>query len=366
MPKKILSLLAVLSLTPIFAEDSWKRAEAGWNYEFPRDEFAHPDFKTEWWYFTGNLESEDGKRFGYQLTFFRQGLRPPDNREPVESRFVTDHIWFGHFAISELDRDRFHFGEQFSRESFDLAGSGDGDRVVWIKNWTLKRTGGESPGNYEMNAAVEDFSISFRLRPDKPPVFHGRDGFSPKSANEASASHYYSLTRLTTEGSLKIGDREFEVSGLSWYDREWSTSALTRDQAGWDWFAIQLENDFELMLFQLRDPDGNTNFASGTLIRPDGSSQAIAADEIRLKPTKTWTAPDSKVSYPIEWDVEIASLDVALKVAAALENQQLRMAAMTYWEGATTIRGSLGGKPVRGRGYLELTGYDGKMTPLSQ
>ncbi|MFT5468178.1 MAG: putative secreted hydrolase [Verrucomicrobiales bacterium] len=361
---------AIFALTAEEAEnsESWRKARPGWTYEFPRDEFAHPDFKTEWWYFTGNLENEAGRRFGYQLTFFRQGIRPPDDRAPTESQFVTDHIWFGHFAVSDIDRDEFYFEETFSRGAFEQAGSqlpDDENRIVWIPGSSLVRTESE-PGHYRLRAKAKEFEIDFEIHPAKPPIFHGVDGVSPKSNEPDAASHYYSFTRLKTEGSLMIDGSEFKVSGSSWYDREWSTSALSLDQAGWDWFAIQLEDGSELMLFQLRSPDGSTNFASGTFVRPDGSTEALSSDEIRFKPTEIWTAPNTKVAYPIEWSLRVPKLEIELEVVAAQKDQQLLMAAMIYWEGATRVSGKIRGKPVRGRGYLELTGYDGKISPLSQ
>ena len=367
-----IGLLLTLAPVPATASDtsglSWKKAKPGWTYEFPRDEFAHPDFKTEWWYFTGNLETKSGRRFGYQLTFFRQGVRPPANRPPVDSQFVADHIWFAHFAISDIDSEHFHHTEKFSRGAFEQAGSQPAaadDRVVWIDDWSLRKTD-EAPGHYTIEAATDAVAIKLELDTTKPAVFHGTDGFSPKSADVDSASHYYSFTRLQSKGTARIGDRDFAVAGSSWYDREWSTSALSRDQAGWDWFAIQLDDGSDLMLFQLRDPNGATNFASGTFVGADGKSRSLSAADIKLTPTKSWTAPDSKVAYPIDWRVEIPKLDLSLNIAAAQPNQQLLMAAMTYWEGATTIIGKKKGRAVTGRGYLELTGYDGKMTPLSQ
>lgn len=364
-------------LAPVlaFAADDdasdWRISKPGWDYEFPRDEFSHPDFKTEWWYFTGNLATtSDGRRFGYQLTFFRQGVRSPAERAQVQttSKFVTDHIWFAHFAISDLDRNQFRATERFSRGSFDEAGSGPAaaeEKIVWLKDWSLRKSA-ETPGHYQLRARADDFALELTLDTEKPPVFHGAGGLSPKSADPGNASHYFSFTRLKSRGVIELDGRKFDVSGSSWYDREWSTSALSRDQAGWDWFSIQLDNGAELMLFQLRQPDGTPNFTSGTLVASDGSSESLKAAEISLKPLETWQAPGSKVDYPIAWQAAIPSRAIDLRIRAAQPDQLLKLAALTYWEGATTVEGTADGKPVAGCGYLELTGYDGKMTALSQ
>lgn len=355
-----LTLLPILAAASDTSGLSWKKAKPGWTYEFPRDEFSHPNFKTEWWYFTGNLEAEGGRRFGYQLTFFRQGIRPPAERTPVKSEFVQDHIWFAHFAISDIDGGRFYHAEETSRGAFGQAGSG-GEHIVWIKNWTLDQSA-EDPGHYQFKAATDGFALDLKLEAAKPMVFHGKDGVSPKANDDSSASHYYSFMRLTSSGSLKIGNREFAVRGDSWYDREWSTSALSKDQIGWDWFAIQFDNGTELMLFQLRDPDGRANFKSGSFVNAAGEKSHLGADDFVLTPTQRWKAPDTGVDYPIEWKVELLARNEVFHIKAAQKNQQLRMAAMTYWEGATVIKG----ETANGRGYLEMTGYDGKMTPLNQ
>ena len=348
-------------------DPSWKRAEPGGSIILPDDETAHPDFKTEWWYFTGNLREKNGgkERFGYQLTFFRQGIRPPGQRASVESQFVTDSFWFAHLAISEVTNRKFHFEEQFSRGAFEEAGFGalGEKKIVWLKDWTLERTAAEA-GHYRIQAETDNIGLDLKLATAKPAVFQGEKGYSAKSSTPGNASYYYSFTRLLSDGGIRLGDRTFEVEGTSWYDREWSTSLLDKDQVGWDWFAIQFDSGNDLMLFQLRDADGAPTYESGTFVTKDGSSQQLKADQITLTPTKFWKSPETKARYPIAWTAEIPHLNGILQIQAAHPDQELRLAAMAYWEGAIEITGTLDGKPVNGRGYLELTGYAGALQSL--
>jgi len=353
------ALWAILTL-PVEAQ--WRQAAPGWEYAFPRDELAHPDFKTEWWYFTGNLrELSTGRRFGYQLTFFRQGIRAPGDRPAAQSKFVTDHFWFAHFAISDLAAKKFHATEQVSRGAFDEAGSGPGDRLVWNGDWSLRQP---RPGTYTLAAATDDFALQLDLESMKSPVFHGADGISAKSPDADNASHYFSHTRLSSKGSLRIGPRSFQVEGASWFDREWSTSVLGEGVAGWDWFSIQLDGNVELMLFQLRSRDGSPAFTSGTLIEAGGKTVSLADGEIEFHPGERWKNPKTGVAYPIEWRAEIPRLQLSLNVRAALPNQELRLAAVTYWEGATDIVGTRDGQAVKGVGYLEMTGYGSNLVGL--
>ncbi len=346
-------------LCAVSPADSWKRAQPGWTYQFPRDERSHPDFKTEWWYFTGNLrDAQSGRRFGYQLTFFRHGVRPPAERTPVKSRFVADHIWFAHFAVSDLKKRQFHVTEKVSRGAFSQAGSDDGGRIVWIDGWELRQA---ESGAYQLAAVSEDFAFSLDLRPTKPPVFHGEAGISAKSADPSNASHYYAHTALATTGNCRIGEQEFEVRGKSWYDREWSTSLLSRDQVGWDWFALQFDDGAELMLFQLRNPDGGADFSSGTYVRADGSALGLKNGDFTLTPKRTWTSKSSGGTYPVEWDASIPALNAKLRIRAAFDAQELRLSAANYWEGAIIVGGER-----TGRGYLEMTGYAGKIRGLSE
>lgn len=362
-PILCLFLMVVAASMACGEESSWRKATPGWTYEFPKDEFSHDDFKTEWWYFTGNLaEVETGRRFGYQLTFFRQGVRPPDSRTPVKSNFVVDHVWLAHFAISDLKNKDFYFDEKFSRGAFGKAGSGEQNRLVWINDWVLKPGSGQGDvGNYQFTVDSEEFGLELELATTKPPVFHGEDGVSVKSPDPSNASHYYALTSIASNGTLRIKDREFKVTGKSWYDREWSTSILSRDQVGWDWFAMQFEDGTELMLFQLRNPEGGVNFSNGTFIAKDGSTNQLKNGEFELVPDNTWKSKQSGGTYPVSWKASVPRLNLDLSIRAAFPDQELRLNIFNYWEGATIISGDR-----TGRGYLEMTGYAGQLQGLSE
>lgn len=348
------------ALLPLFgmAGEPWRLALPGWRYEFPRDHHAHPDFKTEWWYFTGNLESEDGRRFGFQLTFFRQGVR----RGPAESRFAVRDIKLAHFAVSELDAGRFRHAQKVSRGSFGEAGFSDGDRIAWIDDWEVAVTG---EGKFRLSARDKDFALGLDLSAAKPPVFHGENGVSQKAAGEGRASHYYSFTRLEAAGALELDGRRIPVRGLAWFDQEWATNQLTEEQKGWDWFSLQLDNGCDLMLFQIRLKDGGRDpFSHGTWVDANGKTTAIKNEDFELLPGRVWRSDETGGEYPVDWRIRIPKLGVDLAIAAALDGQELVLRPISYWEGSMKAKGVAGGQSVAGRGYLEMTGYAGGLVGL--
>jgi predicted secreted hydrolase len=363
----------------------WRTALHGWQYEFPRDHSPHPEFKTEWWYFTGNLRAENGRRFGYQLTFFRQGIRAPAQRGGEQSRFITGDLKFAHFAVTDVANGRFHFEQSLSRGAFDEAGFAKAEtasatrRLAWINDWTL--TMGEA-GNWEIAARNSSAELRLGLTPAKPWAIHGTNGVSQKAAGEGHASHYYSGTRLLSRGRLTIDGRAFEVEGESWFDHEWATNQLTPEQVGWNWFSIQLDDQTELMLYQMRTRDGRGGGArdkrgpdlgehgidpnsSGTFIARDGAARHLTRDDYTLKPTKFWTSKETGGRYPIAWEVSVPSLEIQLSVSTPVEKQELVLQPIAYWEGVIDIAGTRAGKSIRGHGYMELTGYAGELVGLS-
>jgi predicted secreted hydrolase len=343
------------------AAAQWRAAEPGWKYEFPRDHGSHRDFKTEWWYFTGNLQAVDGREFGYQLTFFRQGIGREGDLIPL-SRFVTRDIKFAHFTVSELTGKKFHFFQKISRGAYGEAGFGKGDLIAWIDDWMCK--GGEG---FSIRAADGDVAIDLSLRLAKPPIFHGADGISRKGAEPGQASHYYSLTRLKTSGTLRIRGEEIPVTGESWFDHEWATNQLGENQVGWDWFSLQFADGSELMLFQLRAKDGSRDpHSAGTFIDKEGRATEVGAGDFTLEPVEMWKSPGSGVSYPIAWRVGVASLGLDVQVKAAMEDQELLLQPITYWEGAVRAVGTRGGQPVQAKGYLEMTGYSGAVRGMQE
>jgi predicted secreted hydrolase len=350
-------LFLVLSVLATSIHADWRMALPGWNYEFPRDHQNHPEFKTEWWYFTGNLNAADGRQFGYQLTFFRQGVIPLDADIIPLSHFVTSSVKFAHFALSDLSTGRFHFFQKVSRGAYGEAGFGRGPRLVWIEDWSCTL---ENDGTFLIKANVDDLSLELALKPAKQPVVHGHEGISRKAEGEGRASHYYSFTRLSSEGMLQIGGEEIRVSGFSWFDHEWASNQLTADQVGWDWFSLQFEDGTDLMLFQIRTKDGGRDpNSAGTFVDPQGVATPLAEADFTLEPVTTWSSPASNGRYPVGWRITIPQLQMRLDVSAALQDQELRLKPIMYWEGSIRAHGSAGDKQIKGSGYLEMTGYAG-------
>ena len=363
--KIICLLVAVFSAVVSFpgtASEPWKRAEAGWQYEWPRDHLAHHDFKTEWWYFTGNLRSQDGRRFGYQLTFFRQGVRPPGSG-PVQSRFVTDSIKFGHFAVTDVSEGKFLFTQSIKRGAFGEAGFSAGSRLAWLGDWNLELA---EDGAFIVKGAHDGLELNLRLENAKPLVIHGEHGISVKSAEEGHASHYYSATRLRTRGSLSTSEGRFDVTGESWFDHEWATNQLAANQTGWDWFSIQFGDGTELMIYRLRLKDGTSDRASsGSWIAADGTVRHLKHDEIAMLPEEFWTSTKTGARYPIGWKIRIATLGLEITVRTPVEKQELALQPVSYWEGLIDVSGTREGRAVKGHGYLELTGYAGPIVGIS-
>jgi predicted secreted hydrolase len=358
----------------------WQVALPGWVYAFPRDHAVHPDFKTEWWYFTGNLQDAAGHAYGYELTFFREGVLPPGSSvaigQPGEprSRFVQNDFKFAHFAISDLSRGKFYFAQKTSRGAFGEAGfsgepgTGMADgRLAWLDNWSLTP---QADGAWRIVARTQTpapLAIDLRVVPTKTPVIEGAEGISRKAAGAGNASHYYSFTRLATTGTLTAGadGARQPVHGQSWFDHEWASNQLAPDQVGWDWFCCQFDDNTELMLYAMRRRDGSVDPASsGTLIDANGGTTYLARSDFSLRPLKTWHSPATQANYPIQWQVSIPSRQLALTVQPRLQDQELALPDISYWEGATSINGTRAGRAITGEGYMELTGYTGALKGL--
>ena len=349
--------------------DDWRAAEPGWKFEWPRDHAAHRDFKTEWWYFTGNLRAADGRRFGYQVTFFRQGVRAPGARAAVQSRFVVDDLKFGHFTITDVGAKQFHFSQQLLRGAFGEAGFGDlrkdspFTKLAWLGAWSL---GIGDDGAMQLRAGDGARSLELRLESAKPWALHGAAGLSTKAAVPGHASQYYSGTRMRSRGTLQIEGQQVAVEGESWFDHEWATNQLAPGQSGWDWFSVQLDDGSELMIYRLRKKDGTVDGASsGSFIAKDGSVRHLRLDELRLTPVKFWQSTKTRGKYPIGWRVEVPPLGIDLEVTTPVEAQELVLDPVAYWEGMIDVRGRREGRAVNGHGYLELTGYAGDVVGLS-
>jgi len=323
-------------------------------FSFPADHGPHPEFRTEWWYYTGNLATAQGRRFGFQLTFFRSALAP--EMPARSSAWATRQAWLAHFTVSDVEGGKFHSFERWSRGAAGLAGAQAQPFRVWVKDWSAASPGGDA---MRLAASEGDVGIDLVLRPGKPPVLQGERGLSRKSAEPGNASYYYSLTRMPATGTVHLGGESFAVTGDSWMDREWSTSSLGKDQVGWDWFALQLSDGWDLMLYRLRHPDGTADPASsGTLVAPDGGSRPLALAGFRIENAGEWRSPRSGAQYPASWRVQVPGEGLDLEIRPLLADQELDV-SFRYWEGAVEIEGTHRGRKVGGRGYVELTGYAG-------
>jgi len=326
--------------------EGFARAEMARDFEFPRDHGSHPQFRNEWWYYTGVLHTPARRQFGFELTFFRVALQA---RVLSGNAWRSNQVYFAHFAVTDVEGNRFHAFERMSRPANGLAGARAEPFAVWLEDW---RVAGR--GTWQLVAEQDQVALQLSLTPQMLPVLNGDHGLSRKSPG--NASFYYSMPRLIGEGALTIGNDRHEVQGLVWLDREWSTSALSDAQVGWDWFSLHLDDGSNLMLYRLRDRDGATDpFSAGTWSFPDGRVVQLQADSIHLQPHTFWTATDSG-RYPIGWDLLVPGHDLSLDVSALLENQWLNF-VVPYWEGAVSVTGRRAGHALTGHGYLELTGY---------
>lgn len=334
------------------------RADGTYTLSFPEDYGAHPDYQTEWWYYTGNLSDEDGRHFGYQLTFFRRALIPMIDRVARQSSFASDQIYMAHYAVSDVSTGKHHFFERFSRGAPELAGAASEPFAVWLEDWQVIQT---STDEYKLTAWQDGIEIEILLKDAKGTILHGEQGYSQKGPGQGNASYYFSQTRLFASGVVRIKGKEYEVSGTSWMDHEFSTSALSTGQVGWDWFSIQLDNYVELMVFQIRRADGSIDpFSSGTLVFPDSSTINLPYDSFNISVLDTWTSSRSGARYPTRWQINVPGYNLAIEINPYLVNQEMDV-SFKYWEGAVQIKGQMQDEDVRGTGYVEMTGYSESM-----
>ena len=358
----ILFLLVIIR--PALAEEpsNYLTITGPCNLEFPKDHGAHPGYRTEWWYYTGNLHSESGDLYGFQLTFFRSQISPPGAEKAwpnPPSAWRTQQIYSAHAAISDIAGKRHLQAELLSREALTMAGvlNRPPETVVYLKNWSA-RIDSEA---HVLNVDTDEFSYKLTLKPVKPPVLHGQAGYSLKGSSPERASCYYSYTRQEVDGRLTIGGKTFAVSGQGWMDHEFSTALLEPGIKGWDWFSVQLSDRTEIMVFLLRANDGGISaVSSGTFVDPEGKTRAIGKDEFAVTILDTWKSPHSKAVYPSRWRLRILPYSLDLTIFPNLADQEMQTSestGVTYWEGSVSVRGTRGANPISGQGYVELTGY---------
>jgi predicted secreted hydrolase len=354
--KSRLPCVAALFFFSAAAMAQYRVALPGYRYKFPQDHFNHPDFQTEWWYYTGNVKSADGHRFGFELTFFRQGV----NRDAKTiSIWEVRDLYFAHLALSDLNGGKFLHAERTNRAGPGIAGVSEGDRRIWNSNWQIAWRDNEQI----LQAIDERFALHLTLRSAKAPVAHGQNGVSQKAEGPGHASHYISLTRLNTQGEIELGSRKFQVTGTAWMDHEFFTHQLEADQVGWDWMSIQLQDNSELMLFDIRRKDGSIDpYSAGTFVDARGDTTHLRREEFSLEPMgDTWVSSVTRAVYPVRWKISVPRLGVALESSTLLPSQELVSSTgfvPAYWEGAVLFAGTKGRSPIGGVGYLEMTGYD--------
>jgi predicted secreted hydrolase len=373
------SSLSVAELLGGEAEGGYARALGPRPIRFPEDHGPHPDYKTEWWYFTGNLAEaleapeggesgaareavEGGRRFGFQLTFFRSALAP----QPLSGRtshWATRQLYMAHFAVTDVRAQRFAEEERFARGAVGLAGVMASPFRVWLEGWEA-RSVGDDLWPLRVRAQTEEVGLELQLRRAKPIVLQGERGYSRKGSDPGNASYYYSIPRMRARGQVRTAEGTFDVEGLVWLDREWSTSVLQEGQVGWDWFALQLSAGRDLMMYQLRRDDGSPDAHShAVLMDADGSKTELDAEEFTIEPTGWWTSEETGARYPSRWRLSAPALGLDLRVRSLVPDQELNV-SVAYWEGAVSVDGELEGRPTSGRGYAELTGYADAASPM--
>jgi len=343
-----LTFPAILTAGPLF-----KQAAPGRVLTFPKDHGKHPEFQTEWWYFTGNLRS-DSQEWAFQLTFFRRSLVKQQVRR--ESAWSVRDVYPAHFALTDVKNRRFFHTDLISREGPNLAAAAGDDLRVHVRDWIAQRQGEK----ILVTAREGDYALGLDLVPEKPAALHGEGGYSRKGAAESQASYYYSLTRLKAEGHVTFQGIKHRVRGLAWMDHEFGSSILLKNQVGWDWFSLQLDDGTELMVFYLRNKDGTLELPFGSFVNTNGRTTDLAGKKIVVSAKSKWTSPRTRATYPSGWTIEVPSEGIRLEIDPLVNDQELvtgRSTKIVYWEGAVAFQGWRKGKPVRGRGYVELTGY---------
>lgn len=349
-------ILALGDIT--FAEAEWETVQPPLSLEYPRDHGSHPEYQTEWWYFTGIASTAEGRRFGFQYTIFRRGVLPPSDTE-VRPAMFPDQIYFAHLAIADIRNGEFRHAERVRRGAGNLAGASTGDMHAWIENWEIKRDAGDIV-TIDAFDREEQIGLDLTLKPKKPLVYQGIDGYSQKGDNPENASAYVSWTRIEANGTVQWEGQQFEVMGEAWFDHEYGTSQLGEGVVGWDWFSIRLDDGRELMIYNLRQDDGSpAPQSSGTLVNEDGSTRHLQQADFEIESLDRWKSPNSGATYPSRWRITVPSADLDLQVRTLIENAELdvrQSAGTQYWEGPIAISGS-----ANGEGYVELTGYTHSM-----
>ncbi len=318
---------------------------------FPRDRGAHPEFRTEWWYITGEAFSTGSvpRRFGFQLTFFRSRV---DATQSMGSAFAAKQLVFAHAAITDVQGKKLWHDQRIAREGFDIAGASLQDMAIKLRDWSLKADG----KRYTAELPAADFGLSLQFNETQAVLLQGRQGLSRKGPDEKQASYYYSQPQLAVRGALSQGQQRLDIRGKAWLDHEWSEELLHPEATGWDWIGMNLEDGSALTAFRLRDKQGQALWDGGSFRSAQGSLYTFTRGEVIFKPVRSWKSPLTQTSYPVEWIVRTPA--DFYTVRAVIDNQELDSRSSTgsiYWEGLSDLIDSNGRKV--GSGYLEMTGY---------
>lgn len=340
---------AIAALSAQHDAAGFARALAPRNFVFPRDHASHDNFRSEWWYFTGHLRDVKQRPWGFQLTLFRFEMSA--DKTPSTSKWRTPQVLLGHFALTDIEGRQFHAFERMSRALPTIAGTSITPPAVWLDDWRIEQQGEHG---WHLRARQDGVEIELELAAASAVVLQGEAGLSRKSSAAGNASYYYSLPRLAARGHIRLADGQHTVDGLAWLDREWSTSALSREQAGWDWFAVQLDDGGSLMFYRLRQRDAASDaFSAGTYVDAGGVQHALGAADVAIEVLGSWRSAKTGRIYPQGWRLRVARKGLDLTLTPRLADQEWR-ARFQYWEGAVTV--SQASRPA-GLGYVELTGY---------
>ncbi|KGM40474.1 hydrolase [Aquabacterium sp. NJ1] len=343
---------------------------AGTPLRFPQDFGAHPAYRTEWWYITGQLQPQAQTQtassntpasppgYGFQITFFRTRV---DAARTSHSAFATHQLVFAHAALTDLQQGRLLHDQRIARAGFDLADAAVGDTRVKLRDWQLQRSGPAAQSRYTSHVAARDFTLDLAFTQTQPVLLQGEAGFSRKGPNPINASHYYSQPHLAVQGQLQHHGHTQAVQGQAWLDHEWGETLLDPAAVGWDWIGMNLHDGSALTAFRLRRQDGSTLWAGGSLRRPGQATRAFQPDEVRFTPQRIWASPATGARYPVQWQIDVAG--TRYQVRPRLDQQELDSRQSTggvYWEGLSDLLDAQG--RVIGQGYLEMTGY---VSPMS-
>jgi len=357
-----LCLFLLLTSSSAVGQEDFRSVTGPCDFSYPGDHGAHEGYRTEWWYYTGNVEDSSQRRYGFQLTFFRTEMIPPGEEKDWPHRpsaWRTRDLYFAHAALSDLGARRFFHDERVARGAVGLAGAQveDGSTRIFLDSWSARLT----ESGHALDAAADLFSLDLVCKPAKPPVAHGLKGYSLKGRNPESASCYYSFTRLDTTGTITVGKARHTVHGTAWMDHEFSSAPLEKDLTGWDWFSIQLDDRTELMIYLLRLESGGYSPAScGTFVEVSGQEVHLNHEDFQVEVLDRWKSPHSGAVYPSRWRIHLPLMQLELSIVPNLADQELITRGSTqviYWEGSVSVSGRSGQKPVKGVGYVEMTGY---------